>query len=85
MPILDVEIVMRPDEVLPESLATSIAHRVGEALRSPAGHTWVKLRLLSSENYAENSGGSGERVHGNVEPAEVGDGLLHHPGYIGRI
>lgn len=55
MPIVDVEIVRRPGEVQPPDLAKAIADHVGEIFRTPVGTTWVKLRWLLSENYAENA------------------------------
>ena len=58
MPILDIEIVMRPGEILDKQLAVEIANRAGEVFESPSGSTWVKLRTLSRESYAENGGDS---------------------------
>ena len=59
MPILDVEVVLRPGESLPRHLAADIADRVGEVLGTPPGRTWVKLHSLPPEHYAEN-GDAGE-------------------------
>ncbi len=56
MPVLDVEIVARPDETLKEDLARRIADLAGEVFQTEPGRTWVKLRLLSAEQYAENGG-----------------------------
>lgn len=55
MPILNIEIVMRPGENLPPGLATELADRTGEIFDSPAGNTWVKVYLIPAEYYAENS------------------------------
>lgn len=54
MPILNVEIVTRPDEQLSPQLATELADRTGEIFGSVAGTTWVKVILISNEYYAEN-------------------------------
>jgi phenylpyruvate tautomerase PptA (4-oxalocrotonate tautomerase family) len=54
MPILTVEIVLRPGEILPPALAQQLADRVGEILGSSPGATWVKVYSLPRENYAEN-------------------------------
>ncbi|MGZ3697276.1 MAG: tautomerase family protein [Bdellovibrionota bacterium] len=51
MPILDVEIVGASDA---EGLARRLADAAGIVLGSAAGGTWVKLRFLPRENYAEN-------------------------------
>jgi len=58
MPILDVEIVIRPGETLDHKLVTELANRTGDIFSAPPGSTWVKLRTLSQENYAENGGNS---------------------------
>lgn len=54
MPILDVEIVIRPGELLDHRLVNELANRIGDIFVAPPGSTWVKLRTLSHENYAEN-------------------------------
>jgi phenylpyruvate tautomerase PptA (4-oxalocrotonate tautomerase family) len=66
MPILDVEIVLQPGEMLYSQLATTIADRVGQLLAAEPGTTWVKLRGLPAENYAEN-----EMPLGSVYPVFV--------------
>jgi phenylpyruvate tautomerase PptA (4-oxalocrotonate tautomerase family) len=58
MPILDIEIVIRPGETLDHKLAVELANRAGEIFAAPPGSTWVKLRTLSHENYAESGGNS---------------------------
>lgn len=57
MPILDVEIVVPPGEVLDPGLARVLADRAGEVLGMPSGRTWVRLRTLPRDRYAENGGG----------------------------
>ncbi|HSM70770.1 MAG TPA: hypothetical protein VK851_04440 [Anaerolineales bacterium] len=54
MPIVDIEIVLKPSETLRESLVSDIADALGKIFNSPQGGTWVKLHELSSDNYAEN-------------------------------
>ena len=54
MPILNVEIVMRPDEHIRPGLARELADRTGEIFGSSPGSTWVKVYPLAGENYAEN-------------------------------
>lgn len=63
MPILDVEIVLRPGEVLPADLASTVADRASAALNVPVGRTWVKLRTLDRTAYAEDGGGPPPAVH----------------------
>ncbi len=54
MPILDVEVVTGPDESLQGSLARDLADLAGDVLGSAPGGTWVKVRPLPREQYAEN-------------------------------
>jgi phenylpyruvate tautomerase PptA (4-oxalocrotonate tautomerase family) len=63
MPILDIEIVLRDGESLPSSLASKLAEAAAQVFRTPPGGTWVKLKLLLPENYAEDDGGPPEGVH----------------------
>jgi hypothetical protein len=46
MPIVDIEIVLRPNEL-------------GEIFHSSPRKTWVKVQLLTAEQYAENRGRPG--------------------------
>jgi phenylpyruvate tautomerase PptA (4-oxalocrotonate tautomerase family) len=62
MPILDVEIVVRPNESLPRELAAELANRAGEIFGAPPGTTWVKVRSIARKNYAENGAGPPEGV-----------------------
>jgi enamine deaminase RidA (YjgF/YER057c/UK114 family)/phenylpyruvate tautomerase PptA (4-oxalocrotonate tautomerase family) len=55
MPILDVTIV-EPVDHSPRELSSRIADRVGDALDARAGGTWVRLRLLPGDAYAESGG-----------------------------
>lgn len=54
MPIVTVELVADPDRPLGVNLAQSLADAVGRALNSPPGQTWIRLRSLRREEYAEN-------------------------------
>ncbi len=54
MPIIEVEIV-EPIEAkggLPQLLADA----AGGVLKTGPGHTWVKIRFMSGDQYAENGG-----------------------------
>jgi len=63
MPIVDVEIVLRPGESMRAGLAAEIADRCGEVFGSPPGNTWVKLRPIPCDHYAENGGGPPDGVY----------------------
>lgn len=54
MPILDVQIVLKPDERPDDSLAGEIANAAGTVLESPDGNAWVKLSFIPRTQYAEN-------------------------------
>lgn len=56
MPIVDVEIILRPNEVLETDLAGELAEALGAIFESRPGGTWVKVRGFSREHYAENNG-----------------------------
>lgn len=54
MPIIDIELVTAT-EVPPDSGVTcALANELGDALEAAPGKVWVRLRILSSANYAEN-------------------------------
>ncbi len=54
MPILEVEIVTSHGESLPPGLAQQLADAAGDILGTPSGRTWCRLRVLPSDQYAEN-------------------------------
>jgi phenylpyruvate tautomerase PptA (4-oxalocrotonate tautomerase family) len=54
MPILDVEVVLEPGETLRPELARELADRAGEVFGAAPGTTWVKVRAIPAEHYAEN-------------------------------
>lgn len=56
MPILDVEIVLRSDEILESELAQKIADEAGKIFGTSPGGTWVKMQFLPDQSYAENGG-----------------------------
>jgi phenylpyruvate tautomerase PptA (4-oxalocrotonate tautomerase family) len=54
VPIIDVEIIIASGESPEINLAAKLADGIGEVLGLPPGSTWVKLRAILSNNYAEN-------------------------------
>jgi phenylpyruvate tautomerase PptA (4-oxalocrotonate tautomerase family) len=62
MPILEIEVVVEAGGSLDEALAASLADAAAEVFGSVAGETWVRLRELPRERYAENGGGPPEGV-----------------------
>ena len=54
MPIVTVEVVADPGRMLEPGLSQSLADAVGRVLKSPPGQTWIRLRSLRREEYAEN-------------------------------
>jgi phenylpyruvate tautomerase PptA (4-oxalocrotonate tautomerase family) len=56
MPIVDIEIVLRPGESLPGDVAAALADNLGRIFGSPQNGTWVKVRVIPDLYYAENGG-----------------------------
>lgn len=54
MPILEIDLVLRPHESVPPDLAARLARSAGEVFGGPAGRTWVRLTKLPAEDYAED-------------------------------
>lgn len=54
MPIIDIEIVLWPNETIQNHLVSQLADELGEIFRSPSRGTWVKVHGLPSDQYAEN-------------------------------
>jgi phenylpyruvate tautomerase PptA (4-oxalocrotonate tautomerase family) len=54
MPILTVELVVNPGDTMPPGFAQSLADALGPVLQSPPGQTWVRVRHLAHDQYAEN-------------------------------
>jgi phenylpyruvate tautomerase PptA (4-oxalocrotonate tautomerase family) len=59
MPILDIEVVTRPGERLPGTLAAGLADALGETYGTGPGRLWVRLHELPADRYAENGTGDG--------------------------
>lgn len=55
--MLDVEIVIGPQEEIEAGLASTLADAAGLIFETPAYRTWVRIRPLAAEHYAENDGG----------------------------
>jgi len=62
MPIIDIEIVLRPGEAIQSHMAAELAAQLGQIFESPQGGTWIKIRGLIASQYAEN-GQVGEEVY----------------------
>lgn len=56
MPIVDIEIVLQPDETIPGELASELADQLGEIFGSSKNGTWVKVYGSDGIHYAENGG-----------------------------
>ena len=54
MPIVEVEVICQSEAEFTKVAARPLADALGQAFGSAPGHTWVKLRYLSSTQYAEN-------------------------------
>lgn len=54
MPVLEVEITLPAGEEIEAGLAAKLADAAGEVFGTPRGRTWVRLRTLPLERYAEN-------------------------------
>lgn len=54
MPIVDIELVCAPEPEITQGLAVNLADALGQVFASPPGHTWVRLRYLDCDAYAEN-------------------------------
>ena len=71
MPIVEIEVVCHTEADFSQFSAAALASALGRAFGSQPGTAWVKLRLLSSVNYAENE----STVGGSELPAFVS--VLH--------
>lgn len=54
MPIVDVELVVTPGPAAAGDPARALADALGRIFKTSPGRTWVKLRELPAEAYAEN-------------------------------
>jgi phenylpyruvate tautomerase PptA (4-oxalocrotonate tautomerase family) len=55
MPILAIQIVLRPGERVSPEVAGELARRAGEIFGSPPAGTWVKVVPIAAGLYAENT------------------------------
>ena len=56
MPIVDIEIVLKPGEAISPTWASELADELGEKFGSPPNGTWVKIHGIPAIHYAENRG-----------------------------
>jgi phenylpyruvate tautomerase PptA (4-oxalocrotonate tautomerase family) len=56
MPIVEIEIVLKPNEIIQGEIVEELAEQLSEIFGSPKGTTWVKVRGLTHDHYAENGG-----------------------------
>lgn len=54
MPIVEIEIVLKPNEVIHGETTQTLANQLGQIFNSSKGSTWIKLHTLSENSYAEN-------------------------------
>ena len=54
MPVVEIEVICQSETEFAKVAARPLADALGQAFGSAPGHTWVKLRYLSSQQYAEN-------------------------------
>ena len=54
MPLIDVQVILKPGETLANNFASKIADTIGQTMDSPPGHVWVKVTSVSRSSYAEN-------------------------------
>lgn len=55
MPIADIELICETAQSVPSAgLAQQLANELGRVFSSPPGGTWVRVRTLAPEQYAEN-------------------------------
>jgi phenylpyruvate tautomerase PptA (4-oxalocrotonate tautomerase family) len=54
MPIVTVEVVASGNDAMEHDIAQLLADAIGHALKSPPGQTWVRIRSLARNQYAEN-------------------------------
>jgi phenylpyruvate tautomerase PptA (4-oxalocrotonate tautomerase family) len=56
MPIVDVEIVLKPEETIPDKMVSDLADQLGEILGSSKNGTWIKVHGIPGVHYGENGG-----------------------------
>lgn len=64
MPIVDIEVVTGAvDPVVEKETLQLLADDLGSLFGGESGSTWVRLRSIDQDAYAENSGVPGSQVH----------------------
>jgi hypothetical protein len=56
MPIVDIEMVLKPDETISNEMVSELADRLGVIFDSPRHGTWVKVYGIPEGLYTENGG-----------------------------
>ena len=56
MPIVEIEIVLKPNEIIQGITVEELADQLGKIFNSPKGTTWVKVHELERSRYSENGG-----------------------------
>ena len=56
MPIVEIEVVLKPNEIIQGITVEELADQLGEIFNSPKGTTWIKIRALERDHYSENGG-----------------------------
>ena len=56
MPIVDIEIVLKPDEAIADEMVSELADQLGKIFNSPKNGPWVKVHEIAGHHYAENEG-----------------------------
>jgi len=56
MPIVDIEIILKPDETISGTWASELADQLGAIFGSPKNGTWVKVWGIHDMHYSENGG-----------------------------
>ena len=54
MPVVTVEVVDDANHAMAHDIAQPLADAIGRALESPPGQTWVRVRSVARDQYAEN-------------------------------
>lgn len=62
MPVIDVILVVAPDERVDGECSSRIAQAASQCLGSRPGGTWVTFRTIGENNYAEDNGGPPDGV-----------------------
>ncbi len=81
MPILELDYIKTVDSSPRQGLAQRVADAAGEVLAAAPGSTWVKLRALAREDYAEN----GSELAEDLAPVFVRVLLAQPPEAAARI